>query len=125
LWDLGAVSHINNNELFSEIGFSLNQISDGKLATEVSITKADWSQLKAGVSFQEYVSSDNDVMCEAHVMCLRRRRRKVMVEKMSLEKYFCQHWRALTVRKYLMKIDVNDNTMVAWCSKKQRSINFL
>jgi hypothetical protein len=44
---------------------------------------------------------------------------------MSLEKYFCQLWRALTLRKYLMKIDVDDNAMAAWCSKKQRSSNLL
>lgn len=46
-------------------------------------------------------------------------------KEMSLEKYFCQHWRALTLRKYLMKIDVDDNTMAAWCSKKQSSSNLL
>jgi DNA-directed RNA polymerase specialized sigma subunit len=69
LRDHGTLSHINNSELFSEIGFNLNQTSDGELATELSITKADWGQLKADVSFQEYVSCDKDVvMCEAQTL---------------------------------------------------------
>jgi hypothetical protein len=50
---------------FQKCGFSLNQTSDGEVATGLHIDKNDWSQLEAGESFQEYVSCDNDVVtCE-------------------------------------------------------------
>jgi hypothetical protein len=53
-------------------------------------------------------------MKSLHLVCLRRR--KMMMEKVNLQQHFSQHWKALTVRKYLMKFDVNDNTMAALSS---------
>jgi hypothetical protein len=34
------------------------------LIDALSIVKDDWSQLKSGALFEEYVSCDNDVTCE-------------------------------------------------------------
>jgi hypothetical protein len=36
--------------------FLSNQTNAGEDATELSITKKDWGQLKAGIMFQEYLS---------------------------------------------------------------------
>jgi hypothetical protein len=41
---------------------------DGVDAIELAITKDEWGQLKAGVSFQEFVSCDNNVMCEVQTL---------------------------------------------------------
>jgi hypothetical protein len=51
-------------------------------------------------------------------MCLRRirGRRKMMVEKVNLKQHFCQHSTILTLRKYLMTLDVSDNIMAALSS---------
>jgi hypothetical protein len=54
---------------FQKCGFDDNQTDDGEDATELSIAKVDWGQLKAGVPLQEYVSCDkDDVMCEVHTL---------------------------------------------------------
>jgi hypothetical protein len=63
-----VLSHAyNNGELFSEMctGFKSNA---GEDATEFNITKEDWGQLKAGITFQEYLSCDNDVTCEVQML---------------------------------------------------------
>jgi hypothetical protein len=43
-------------------GFNLNQTNDDEYATELIIAKNDWGQLKAGVSFQEYISCDDNIV---------------------------------------------------------------
>jgi hypothetical protein len=54
---------------FQECGFSLNETNDCEVGRELSIAKDDWGQLKAGVSFQEYVSCDDDVVtCEMQAL---------------------------------------------------------
>jgi hypothetical protein len=40
----------------------------GEDATEFSITKEDWGQLKAGIIFQEYLSCNNDVTREVQML---------------------------------------------------------
>jgi hypothetical protein len=47
---------------FQKCGVNLNQTSDGEDATDFIIPKDDRGQLKAGVSFQEYVFCDNDAV---------------------------------------------------------------
>jgi hypothetical protein len=91
---------------FQKCGFNLNQTNDGEDVRELSIAKNDWGKLKAGISFQEYVScDDNFVRCEVqtleqmmpwmkslHLVCLRSRRgRRKMVEKVNLQQHFCWH----------------------------------
>jgi hypothetical protein len=46
---------------FQKCGFNLSEINDGKDAIKLSEAKDIWSLLTAGVSFEEYVSCDNDV----------------------------------------------------------------
>jgi hypothetical protein len=91
---------------FQKCGFNLNQTNDGEDVRELSTAKNDWSKLKAGVSFQEYVSCDDNIVQTLEqtmdekftLLCLRRRgRRKMMVEKVNLQQHFCHHWRALTL----------------------------
>jgi hypothetical protein len=53
---------------FQKCGFNLNQTNDGEDETELSKANEDWSQVKADVSFQEYVSSLNNVTCEVHTL---------------------------------------------------------
>jgi hypothetical protein len=54
----------DNSELFQKCGFNLNQTNDGEDVRELSTAKNNGGKLKAGVSFQEYVScDDNIVMC--------------------------------------------------------------
>jgi hypothetical protein len=43
---------------FQKCGFYLNRTSEIEDATELSIAKDDWSQLKAGISFPDCVSCD-------------------------------------------------------------------
>jgi hypothetical protein len=114
---------------FQKCGFNLNQTNDGEDVKELSIAENDWGKLKAGVSFQEYVScDDNVVMCEVQTL-----------EQMMDEKFtsgvseeeeedddggkieppatFLSALEGIdTVRKYLMKFDVDDNTMAALIS---------
>jgi hypothetical protein len=52
----------DHGDCFQKCGFNFNQSNDGEDATELSIAKDDWGQLKAGVSFQEYVSHDNNTV---------------------------------------------------------------
>jgi hypothetical protein len=67
-----------NSALFSEMWIKLNQTNDGEDATELSIAKDEWGQLKAGISFQEYVSWNNDaVTCEVQTL------QKIMDEKFT------------------------------------------
>jgi hypothetical protein len=49
---------------FQKCGFNFHQTDGGEDATELSIAEDDWRQLNTGVSFQKYISCDNDVMCE-------------------------------------------------------------
>jgi hypothetical protein len=61
---------------FQKCGFNLNQTNDGEDVRELSIAKNDWGKLKAGVSFQEYVSCDDNVVrCEVQTL------QQMMVEK--------------------------------------------
>lgn len=43
----GAVSHMTTVNCFQKCGFSLNQTNDGDAATDCSIAKDDWGQLRA------------------------------------------------------------------------------
>jgi hypothetical protein len=60
------ITHTIIVNCFLKCGFTLNQTNDGEDATELSIAEDDWDQLKAGVSFQEYVSCD--VTCEVQTL---------------------------------------------------------
>jgi hypothetical protein len=96
---------------FQKCGFNLSQTNNGEGATDLSIAEDDWGQLKAGVSFQEHVSCD-DYVVTREVQTLEQMmdekfasdvsqeeegRRMMVVEKVNLQQYFCQHWRALTL----------------------------
>jgi hypothetical protein len=59
-WYCGAHMTVVNF-FFHECGLNLNHTNDEE-ATELCIAKDDWGQLKAAVSFHEYVSCDNDVV---------------------------------------------------------------
>jgi hypothetical protein len=56
------VSHMTTVDCFHKRGFNLNQSNDSEDITEPSIAKDNWGQLKAGVSFQDYVSCENNVV---------------------------------------------------------------
>jgi hypothetical protein len=58
----GAITHTTTVNFFQKCGFNLNQTNDGEDVTELSIGENDWGKLKAGVSFQEYVSCDYNVV---------------------------------------------------------------
>jgi hypothetical protein len=59
------VIHMTIVNCFHKFGFNLNQTNDGEDVTELSVAENDWGKLKAGVSFQEYVSCDDNVVrCE-------------------------------------------------------------
>lgn len=47
---------------------SLNESSGGEGIIELSIAKDDWGEMKAGVSFQEYVSCDIIVTSEVQIL---------------------------------------------------------
>jgi hypothetical protein len=74
---------------FQKSRFNLNQINNSEDTTELRITENDLGQLKAGISFQEYVSRDNIITCEiqileqmmANILELMCPRRRNMVEK--------------------------------------------
>jgi hypothetical protein len=51
---------------FQKCVFNLYWKIDVDDETELSIPKDDCGQLKADVSFQEYVFNDNNVTCEVH-----------------------------------------------------------
>jgi hypothetical protein len=124
----GTVIHTTIVNCFQKCGFNLNQTSDGEDVTELRIAKNDWGKLKAGISFQEYVSCDDNVVrCEVQTL------EQVMDEKftsgVSEEEEevdggkseppatFLSALEGIdTVRKYLMKFDVNDNMMAALSS---------
>jgi hypothetical protein len=53
---------------FQKCGFNLNQTNDGEDVRELSIAKNDWGKLKAGASFQKYVSCDDNVRCEMQTL---------------------------------------------------------
>jgi hypothetical protein len=57
-----CVSHETIVNCFQKCGYNLNQSSDNEDAAELSIAKDDWDELKTGVSFQEYVTCDNDAI---------------------------------------------------------------
>jgi hypothetical protein len=82
-----CVTHMTIVNCIRKCGFNLNQINDGEDIRELSIAKNVWGKLKAGVSFQEYVSCDDKVQTLE----------QMMVEKVNLQQHFCQHWRALTL----------------------------
>jgi hypothetical protein len=107
-----CVTHTTIVNCFQKCRFNLNQTNDGdKDVRELSIAKNDWGTLKAGVSFQEYVSCDANVV-RREVQTLEQMmdlkftsdvsekeegRRKMMMEKVNLQQHFCRHWRALTL----------------------------
>jgi hypothetical protein len=54
---------------FQKCEFNLNEINDVEDVRELSIAENDWGKLKAGASFQEYVSSDDNVVrCEVQTL---------------------------------------------------------
>jgi hypothetical protein len=64
-----VLSHTyNNDEPFSEMCTEFKS-NAGEDATEFSIIKDDWGQLKASITFQEYLSCDN-VTCEVQMLKL-------------------------------------------------------
>jgi hypothetical protein len=101
------VTHATIVNCFQKCGFNLNQTNDGEDVRKLSIAENDQGKLKAGASFQEYVSCDDNVVrCEVQTLeqmmdekftsvCLRRR--KMMIEKVNLQQHFCQHRRTLTL----------------------------
>jgi len=67
------------------------------------------SSLKAGLSFQEYVSCDNDVVtCEVQTLeqMMGDEPTSGMSEEgrqeVGLQQHFCWHWRVAALRKYIM-----------------------
>jgi hypothetical protein len=122
-----CVTHTTIVNCFQKCGFDLNQTNDGEDVRELSIAKNDWGKLKARVSFQEYVSCDDNVVrCEVQTL-----------EQMMDEKFTsgvseeeeddggrseppATFLSALegtdTVKQYLMKFDVDDNIMAALSS---------
>jgi hypothetical protein len=116
---------------FQKCVFNLNQTNDGEDVRELSIAENDWGKLKAGISFQEYVSCDDNVVrCE--VQTLEQMMDEEFTSGVSVEAEGeeeddvakCEPQAAFlsalegidTVRKYLMKFDVHDNTMAALSS---------
>jgi hypothetical protein len=91
---------------------------------KLSIAEDNWGQLKVGISFQEYVFCDDDVvMCEVQTL------EQMMDEKFTSDvseeeeedDYGKSGPPALlqgtdTLRKYLMKSDVNYNVLAALSS---------
>jgi hypothetical protein len=59
-----CVIHMTIVNYFQKCGFNFHQTDDGKDATDLTIAEDDWSQLNAGVTFQEYTYCNNDVMRE-------------------------------------------------------------
>jgi hypothetical protein len=126
-----CVTHITIVNCFQKCRFNLNQTNDGEDVRELSRAENEWGKLKPHVSFQEYVSCDDNVVrCEVQTL-----------EQMMDEKFTsgvseeddddggkseppASFLSALegtdTVRKYLMKFDVDDNTMAALSSIKNK-----
>jgi len=44
-----------------------------------------------------------------------------VVEKVNLQQHFCEHWRALTLRRYPVKFDVDGNRVIT-CSSAENNI---
>jgi hypothetical protein len=63
-----CVTHMTIANCLQKCGFNLNQTNDGEDATEFTTARDDWVQLKAGVTFQECVACDNDVLCEVQTL---------------------------------------------------------
>jgi hypothetical protein len=64
-----CITHTTIVNCFQKCGFNLNQTNDGEDVRELSIAENDWGKLKAGVSFQEYVSCDDNVVrCEVQTL---------------------------------------------------------
>jgi hypothetical protein len=64
-----CVTHTTTVNCFQKCGFNWYETNDSKNVTELSIPEDEWSQLKAGPSFQEYVSSANNVVtCELQTL---------------------------------------------------------
>jgi hypothetical protein len=64
-----CVTHTTIVNCLQKCGFNLNQTNDGEDVRELSIAENDWGKLKAGVSFQEYVSCDDNVVgCEVQTL---------------------------------------------------------
>jgi hypothetical protein len=49
-------------ECFQKCGFNLNEANDGEDQVELGITKDDWGQQNTGISFQEHVSCDQNIL---------------------------------------------------------------
>jgi hypothetical protein len=119
---------------FQKCGFNLNQANNGEDVREISIAENDWSVLKAGVSFQEYVSCDDNVVrCEVQTL------EQMIDEKLTCgvskeeddggkgeppATFLCALEGIDTVRKYLMKFDVDDNTMASLSSIENEVYRF-
>jgi hypothetical protein len=63
-----CVIHTTIVNCFQKCGFNLNQTIDGEDVRELNIAKNDWGKLKAGASFQEYVSCDDNVRCDMQTL---------------------------------------------------------
>jgi hypothetical protein len=128
----GTVSNVTIVNCFQKCGFNLNQTNGGGDAIELGIAEDHWDQLKADISFQEYVSCNNVIMCEVQTseqMTDEKFTSDVSKEeeweeednggKSELPATFLSVMEGIdTVRKHLMKFDVNDNTMAALNSIK-------
>jgi hypothetical protein len=47
---------------FQKCKFHLNEANDGEDQVALGITKDDWGQQKTGISFQEHVSCDQNIL---------------------------------------------------------------
>jgi len=56
-----SATHMTIVNCSQNYGFNLNEMSDGDLAKEL-IQQGEWGQLKTGVLFEEYVSSDSGIV---------------------------------------------------------------
>jgi hypothetical protein len=63
-----CVTYTTRVNCFQKCGFNLNQTNDGEDETELSTAEDDWGQVKADVSFQEYVSNYNNAICKVHTL---------------------------------------------------------
>jgi len=60
---------LQNHATCDNSRFSYNEVNDGENETEVNMHKHDLGQLKEGVSHEDYVSYDNDIItCQVQTL---------------------------------------------------------
>jgi len=107
LQNCGSVSHTSVVKCFQNCGFNWNTAKAGEDATELGTAKDGWGQLRAGASFQEYISCDYNAVnmwSTGRIMMVGQNGRKSTPPATFLSALeSTKH-----VRKWLMKYDVDD-----------------